>query len=196
VGTGDGAVIVRFRKEVEDPARDFSELGGEGAFGEREIMKGVGGLEVGGGQLGVMKPLVDRGQEFHGEFQPGFPGEDSVRGVERGGEGLSGAAEAVESNTGSVGVGDSVVVQGVGDGDGGGFGVADKVGAEVVEGSEFGGETGVGKGKVVVHGMDVAHNGRQRRRRQQCEEVKWVCGGMCARRDREYSSELPRDDGG
>lgn len=64
---------------------------------------------------------------------------------------------------------DRVVVEGVRDDDGGGFGVTDKVSAEVLERTEFRRKARVGEGEVVVQGMDVAHGGERDSRREQEE---------------------------
>jgi len=64
-------------------------------FGEGKVMKGVRGLEIRGGPLGIVEAFVDCGKEFHGELQPGLTREDGIGGVERGGEGLTGASQTM-----------------------------------------------------------------------------------------------------
>jgi len=122
-------------------------------------VKGVRGLKVGGGELGVMEAFVDGSKEFEGEFEPGFTGEDHVRSVKRGGKGLAGMAKAVKSDAGGMQVGDGVMVERVGDDDGGGLGIANQVSAEVLEGEELRRETGVGEGELIIHRVDVTHGG-------------------------------------
>jgi len=134
MGVCDGAVVVRFGEEIQDPARGFGNAGGETAFEDGEIMEGVRGLEVRGGQLCVVKAFVDHSKKFKGKLQPGLLQKDGVRSVEWGGEGLTGVAKAVKCDAGSVGVWDGIMVEGVGDDDGGGFGVANEVGTKILEG--------------------------------------------------------------
>jgi len=110
-----------------------------------------------------VKAFVDRGKEFEGKLQPGLAREDGVRSVEWGGKGLAGSAKAVKGDMGHMGVGDRVMIEGVGDDDGGGFSVADEVGAEILEGEQLCGEAGIGEGEVVVQSMDVTHDGERRR---------------------------------
>jgi len=81
VGASDRPVLILVRKEVEDPTSGFGYAGGEAPFREGEVVECIGGLEVGGSQLGVVKTLMDSGEEFEGEFEPGLAGEDGVRGV-------------------------------------------------------------------------------------------------------------------
>jgi len=113
-----------------------------------------------------MEAFVDGGEEFPGKSKPGFAGEDGIRSVERRGESLANAAEAMEGDAGEVGVGDAVVVEGLRNNDGRGANVSREVGAEVLEGEQVGGEPGVGKGKVVVQDLDVAHDEGMKRRGQ------------------------------
>jgi len=134
MGVGNGVVFVLFREEVEDPSRGFCEAGGEAPFDDGKVVECIRGLEVRGGQLGIMEAFVDGGEEFKGKFEPGLAGEDRVQSVKWGGEGLAGATKAVEGNAGSMGVGDRVMVKRVGNDDGGGLGITNKVGAQVLEG--------------------------------------------------------------
>lgn len=64
-------------------------------FGEGKVMKGVRGLEIRGGPLGIVEAFVNHGKEFHSELQPGLTREDGIWGVEWGGEGLTGASQTM-----------------------------------------------------------------------------------------------------
>src|SRR6267142_29287 len=108
---------------------------------------------------------MDGGQEFKGKAKPGFAGKDSVGGIEGGGKSLADASEAVESNACRVGVGDVVVIKGVGDDEGGGPLIAGKKESKVVEQEEVGWEARVRKGEEVVERVGVAH-GKGLKRRQ------------------------------
>ena len=81
---------------------------------------------------------------------------------------MANASETVESNTGRVGVGDVIVVEGVGDDNRSGSFVARKEDAKVVKREEVRWEMRVWKSEKVVERVGVAHGRRGRRR--QCRE--------------------------
>jgi len=83
---------------------------------------------------------------------------------------LTDASETVEGNAGRVGVGDIVVVKGVGDDEGSGTFIAGEEEAEVVEQEEVGWEARVRKSEEVVERVGVAHG----------KEVEWR---QCRRRE-------------
>jgi len=167
VGAG-GRVLRVVVEEVENPASSLRDAVAETGFRKGKVEESVGGLEVRRGQLCVVKAFVDGGQEFVGETEPGLAGKNGVGGVEGGGESLTDASETVEGNAGRVGVGDVVVIEGVGDDEGSRTFIAGEDEAEVVEWEEVGRETRVRESEKVVERVGVAH-GREVERRQ-CEK--------------------------
>jgi len=137
VGAG-GRVLEVVVKEVENPTSSLRDAATETVFQGGEVMEGVRGLEVRGGQLSVVKALVNGGQKLEGKTKPGLAGEDSVGGIKGGGKSLADTSEAVEGNAGRVGVGDIVVVKGVGYDEGSRAFIAGEEDAEVVERKEVG----------------------------------------------------------
>jgi len=169
MGAGGRVFSIVF-EEVENPAGSFGDAVPETGFRGREVEEGVRGLEVGRGQLCVVKALVDGGQELKGKAEPGLAGKNCVGGIERGGESLTDASETVEGNAGRVGVGDVVVVEGVGDDNGSGTFIAREEETEVVKREEVGWEARVRKSEKVVERVGVAHG----------REVEWR---QCERRE-------------
>src|SRR6267142_1102980 len=108
---------------------------------------------------------MEGGQKFESETQPSLTGEDGVGGVEGGGEGLSDSSEAMEGDASRVGVGDVVVVEGVGDDDGGGAFIPRQKETEVIKREEVGREARVRESEEVVERVGVAH-GRKEKGRQ------------------------------
>ena len=141
-------------------------------------------MQFGGRQLGIVEALMDSGEEFEGEAEPGLAGEDGVRGVEGRGEGLADASEAMKCDTGRVGVRDVVVVEGVGDDNGSGTFITREEEAEVIEWEEVGGEARVWKSEEVVEGVGVAHGRREEWKQWSKERVVRECRGSKRRRDR------------
>jgi len=109
----------------------------------------------------LVKAFVDGGQEFEGKAEPGLTGEDCIGGIERGREGLADSSETMECNAGRVGVGNVVMVEGVGDDDGCGTFITREKEAEVVKREEVGREARVRKSEEVIERVGVAHDRKE-----------------------------------